>query len=239
MKAIILAGGLGQRLRPFTEIIPKPMLPVGESSVLEIAVLSLKTFGVTDIFVATYYRADYVQAFFGDGSNYGLNLHYSVESKPLGTCGPLSLLKEHLAEPFFMMNGDILTTLDFGKLYEFALGVNADLTVVTKNITTPFNLGKVISEGDYITTVEEKPDLEHQVVGGIYVIKPALLDLIPENTYYGIDNLIKDMLAQKMPVARYLIEDYWLDIGQVDDYQVAQEAYDEHFVHLSEGQVDE
>ena len=121
MKAIILAGGLGTRLKPFTEVIPKPLLPIGESSVLEIQILSLKKHGVTDIFIATNYMADYVQAFLGDGSKYGVRLVFSKEQQPLGTCGPVTLLEKELTEPFFLMNGDILTTLDFGKAYAFAL----------------------------------------------------------------------------------------------------------------------
>ena len=235
MKAVILAGGLGKRLQPFTQVVPKPLLPVGERSVLEIAVLSLRNYGATDIYIATYYRADYIQAFLGDGGKYGVNLHYSTEPKPLGTCGPLTLLKSELTEPFLMMNGDILTTLDFSALYRFALEKDAHLTVATKEITTPCNFGEVTSQGDYIIDVEEKPDFKFEVVAGIYVLKPPVFELIPENTYYGIDNLITDMLGRGLPVARYLMEEYWLDIGQVEDYQVAQEAYGKHFVGLESG----
>lgn len=235
MKAVILAGGLGNRLKPFTDIIPKPLLPVGESSVLEVAIRCLRNHGATDIFIATYYRADYIRSFLGDGSNYDVRLHYSTEPKPLGTCGPLTLLKDELTEPFVVMNGDILTTLDFGALYEFALGKEADLTVVTKEITTPCNFGEVTAEGEYILDVEEKPDFRFEIVAGIYVLKPTLFELIPEDTYYGIDSLIKEMLRARRPVARYLTTAYWLDIGQVDDYQVAQEAYGRHFNNLESG----
>src|SRR5688572_25666202 len=132
MKAVILAGGLGTRLRPFTQIIPKPLLPVGESSVLEIQILSLKRCGVTDIFIATNYMSDFVKAYIGDGKKYGVNVRFSHESIPLGTCGPVALLKDELIEPFVLMNGDVLTTLDFAKAFEYALGLDADLTVVTK-----------------------------------------------------------------------------------------------------------
>src|SRR6185295_6454413 len=131
MKAVILAGGLGSRLRPFTQIIPKPLLPIGESSLLEIQILTLKRCGVTDIFIATNYMSEYVEAFLGDGSRFGLTLTFSKEPKPLGTCGPVGLLKERLTEPFVLMNGDLLTNLDFAKAYRFALGLDADLTVVT------------------------------------------------------------------------------------------------------------
>ena len=232
MKAVILAGGLGTRLKPFTEIIPKPLLPVGESSVLEIQILSLKKHGVTEIFIATNYMAEYVQAFLGDGSKYGVKLVFSKEEKPLGTCGPVTLLAHELTEPFFLMNGDILTTLDFGKAYEFACNHSAELVVLTKEIRTPFSFGNVKSEGDCLIDVEEKPNFRFEILAGIYVIKPALMPLIPKNIPYGIDMLIKDMLAAKMKVGKYLMQEYWLDIGQIADFQQAQEVYKEHFGHL-------
>src|SRR5262245_61739667 len=158
MKAVILAGGLGTRLKPFTQVIPKPLLPVGESSVLEIQIRSLCAHGVTDIFIATNYMAEYVQAFLGDGSKFGVRLAFSKEEKPLGTVGPVTLLEKELDQPFFLMNGDILTTLDFGKAYQFACNHEAELTVLTKEIRTPFSFGKVVSEGDCLVDVEEKPN---------------------------------------------------------------------------------
>jgi len=232
MKAIILAGGLGTRLKPFTDIIPKPLLPIGESSVLEIQILSLKKHGITDIFIATNHMAQYVEAFLGNGEKYGIKLRFSKEEKPLGTCGPVSLLQDELTEPFFLMNGDILTTLDFGKAHTFACKHEADLVVLTKEIRTPFSFGKVVSEGDYLIDLEEKPNFRFEVLSGIYVLKPGLLKRIPKNTYYGIDMLIKDMLAAKLKVGKYLMQEYWLDIGQITDFQQAQDVYKSHFGHL-------
>ena len=135
MKAVILAGGLGTRLKPFTEVIPKPLLPLGESSVLEIQVRALKRAGFDEVFIATNYMADYVEAFLGDGSKYGIRITFSRESVPLGTCGPVKLLQERLSEPFLLMNGDILTTLDFRVAWEAAVRSDADLTVFTKDIS--------------------------------------------------------------------------------------------------------
>jgi NDP-sugar pyrophosphorylase family protein len=232
MKAVILAGGLGTRLKPFTQIIPKPLLPVGESSVLEIQILSLKKHGVTDIFIATNYMADYVQAFLGDGSKYGVRLVFSKEQQPLGTCGPVTLLEEELTEPFFLMNGDILTTLDFSKAYAFACQHEAQCVVLTKEIRTPFSFGKVVSRDDCLIGLEEKPNFRFEILSGIYVLKPSLFSLLPKNTYYGIDTLIKDMLAANMKVGKYLMPEYWLDIGQIEDFQAAQEVYKTHFEHL-------
>jgi len=236
MKAIILAGGLGTRLKPFTEVIPKPLLPVGESSVLEIQILSLKQHGITDIFIATNYMADYVQAFLGDGSQFGVRLQFSKEKEPLGTCGPVALLRNRLTEPFFLVNGDILTTLDFSKAAAFADSSDAHLTVMTKQIVQPFQFGKIISEGDYITGVEEKPDLQLEILAGVYLLKPTLFEIIPEGRYYGMDTLIKDMLARKWKIAKYPIHEYWLDIGRVEDYETAKQAYREHFSGLKPAQ---
>ena len=232
MKAVILAGGLGTRLQPFTQVIPKPLLPIGESSVLEIQIMSLARLGFDDIFIATNYMSEYIEAFLGNGKKYGVNLTFSRESKPLGTCGPVLLLKDRLTEPFVLMNGDILTTLNFRDLYDTAVAADADLTVVTKEMITPFNFGKVTSDGPYILAIEEKPDLRLEILAGIYVLKPPVLDLIPADSYFGIDALIKTMLAQHRRVGRHAMKEYWLDIGQVDQYQAAQSAYGEHFDHL-------
>lgn len=238
MKAVILAGGLGTRLKPFTEIIPKPLLPIGESSVLEIQILTLRKYGFDEIFIATNYKADYLEAYLGDGSKYGMKLVFSRERMPLGTCGPLSLLRDALAEPFLMMNGDILTTMSFQRLADFGTRIDADLTVVTKEITTPFHFGKVCTEGDYVVRVEEKPNFKLEILAGIYFLKPKVLDMIRPNTVYGIDSLIKDMIEQKRKIAKYLIQDYWLDIGNIENYEIAQKAYHEHFATIKVQQTD-
>ncbi len=232
MKAVILAGGLGTRLRPFTEVIPKPLLPIGESSVLEIQILSLKKFGFDDIFIATNYRSEYVEAFLGNGSKYGVSVTFSKEEIPLGTCGPVTLLADRLTDPFVLMNGDILTTMDFAAFYQRGLQVDADLLVMTKEIVTPFNFGKIIARGEYIIDVQEKPDLSVEILAGVYLLKPAILAEIPRNTFYGIDTLITNQLRQGKKIARYLSKDYWLDIGRIDDFTVAQNAYETHFSTL-------
>lgn len=229
-KAVILAGGLGSRLKPFTQAIPKPLLPIGEKSMLEIQIENLAKFGFKEIFIATNYKAEYIEAFIGDGKKYGVDVTFSNEDIPLGTCGPLSLLRDKLQEPFLLMNGDILSTIDFGKLYDFGLAKEADFTVVTKEIRTPFNFGSVKVENDFIVDVQEKPDLVIEIVAGIYFMKPAIFKFIPDNTYFGIDTLIKEMIAQNANIGRYLMKEYWLDIGRLDDYNEAQEAYKTHFL---------
>jgi len=230
MKAVVLAGGLGSRLKPFTESIPKPLLPIGEKAVLEIQITHFKKYGVDEIILATNYKSDYIRNFFGDGSRYGVKITISNEEIPLGTAGPLSLLKNKLYEPFFVMNGDILTNTNFSNLYKFGMKIDAKFTVAIKKIIMPFAFGNILFDGDYVTEIKEKPDLEIDILAGIYVMKPEILDLIPENKYFGIDDLIKKMLDKKEPIAKYRLREYWLDIGQLSDYEKAQDIYDKHFV---------
>ena len=214
------------RLRPLTNIIPKPLLPIGESTVLEIQILALRKFGVQKVIIAANYMSDYLSAVVGSGEKYGVRMVVSQEKEPLGTCGPLTLVAEHLTEPFFMMNGDILTDIDFGKLADFALAKQAWLTVVTKEIAIPFRFGRVVADGDFITEIEEKPNYMQEILAGIYVMRSEILQLIPTATYFGIDNLIKGMLAAHRPVCKYLMHDYWIDIGQLSDYELAKPDYD-------------
>lgn len=224
MKAVILAGGLGTRLRPFTEIIPKPLLPIGEKSVLEIQIEKLKSFGFDEIFLATNYKSAYIEGFFGDGSRYGVKLIVSKEDKPLGTAGPLLLLKEKLTEPFVVMNGDILSLVKFDELYKFANSKEALLTISVKKEVVPFDFGNIFFDGDNVTGIEEKPDIISFILAGIYVMKPEIFKFFPENEYFGMDHLIKGMLASGEKIVKYDLNEYWLDIGRIDDYYQAQEA---------------
>lgn len=229
MKAVILAGGLGSRLKPFTEAIPKPLLPIGEKAVLEIQIERLKQYGFDEIYLATNYKSDYIENFFGDGSRYGVKLIISREVEPLGTAGPLLLLRDQLKEPFLVMNGDILTLTDFSKLYKYAMSNEALLTLTIKKEITPYAFGNIYYEGDFVTDIEEKPDIITYILAGIYIMKPDILNLIPYGEYFGMDKLIKKMLAEKSPVAKYNLVEYWLDIGRLTDYEKAQDAYNEHF----------
>lgn len=228
MKAVILAGGLGRRLRPFTEVIPKPLLPVGEKAVLEVQIEHLRRHGVDEVILATNYKSDYIESFIGDGSRYGVKLSVSKEEQPLGTVGPLTLLKDRLREPFVVMNGDVLTKLDFTRFFAFALGHDGLLTISIKKHITPFLFGDIYFEGDRVTAIEEKPHFVNYILAGIYLMRPGIFEWIPDNRYFGIDSLIKLMLAQRLPVRKWEIREYWLDIGQVDDYERAQQGFPHH-----------
>jgi len=229
MRAIILAGGLGTRLRPFTEMIPKPLLPVGEKAILEIQIDRLKKFGFDEIFLCTNYKSEYIKNFFGDGSRYGVKITISKEDKPLGTAGPLTLIKDKLVEPFIVMNGDILTLMDFGKLYEFAAQRDALLTIAIKKEITPFDFGNILFDGDFVTDIQEKPNIVTYVMAGIYFMKPGIFEFIREDEYFGMDSLVKELQSRGSRVAKYEMSEYWLDIGRINDYEKAQDAYNNYF----------
>lgn len=229
MKAVILAGGLGTRLKPFTEVIPKPLLPIGEKSLLEIQIERLKKYNFDQIYLATNYKSEYIEGFFGDGTRYGVKLAISKEERPLGTAGPLLLLKEQLTEPFIVMNGDILSLIDYSDFYKFSIAQESLLTIAIKKEITPFAFGNIFFEGNMVTGIQEKPDIIMYILAGIYVIKPKLFEIFPANQYFGMDELIKKMLHTKMPVSKYDLNEYWLDIGRLNDYEKAQAIYEKHF----------
>jgi NDP-sugar pyrophosphorylase family protein len=229
MKAVILAGGLGTRLKPFTEVIPKPLLPIGEKAILQIQIEHLREHGFRHIYLATNYKSEYISQFFGDGSRLGVHLEISKEETPLGTAGPLSLLRDKLDAPFLVMNGDILTLANLGHLHAFAAQQESLLTIAIKKEIFPFRFGNITFEKDRVTHIEEKPDFVTWILAGIYIMKPALLERIPDGEVFGMDALIKGMLADHLPVSKFELRDYWLDIGKVDDFEKAQEDYIRHF----------
>ncbi len=229
-KAVILSGGLGTRLRPFTEVIPKPLLPIGEKAVLEIQIDRFKKFNFEEVYLATNYKSDYIANFFGDGSRYGVKLCISREDKPLGTAGPIKLLEGSLGnDPFIVMNGDILSLVDFEKLYTFSQSNDSLLTVCVKKIVTPYAFGNIHFKDDLVVGIEEKPDIITYALAGIYVMKPQILELIPKDEYYGMDKLMKKMLELELPIHKYELNEYWLDIGRVEDYEKAQDVYKEMY----------
>lgn len=228
MKAVILAGGLGTRLKPFTETIPKPLLPVGEKAILEIQLERLKEHGFDEIYLATNHKSEYIKNFFGNGSRYGVKLIISKEDKPLGTAGPIKLLQAQLTEPFVVMNGDILSLINFTKFYEHSKLKGTCLTISIKKEITPFEFGNICFKDDYVTDIEEKPNLITYILAGIYVMTPEIFDFIPDGAYFGMDLLIKRLLAEHKPIAKYEMSEYWLDIGRASDYEKANEFYNKH-----------
>jgi NDP-mannose synthase len=229
MKAVILVGGLGSRLKEFTKIIPKPLLPIGEKSILEIQIEKLKSFGFNEIYLATNYKSDYIKSFFGDGSRYGVKIKFSKEKIRLGTAGPLLLLKDELKEPFLVMNGDILSLIDYKKFYDYSINSDSLLSVSVKKEVTPYQFGNILFEGDSVKKIEEKPDIIMYILAGIYVMKPGIFQFFPKDEYFGMDHLINLLLKKDYKISKYEIMEYWLDIGRLSDYERAQDDYNKYF----------
>ncbi len=227
--AVILAGGLGTRLKPFTNIIPKPLLPIGEKSVLEIQLNQLKKFGFKDVYLATNYKSDYIESFFNNMHGLDINLYVSREEQPLGTAGPIKLLEDRIDEPFLVMNGDVLTLLNFDNFYQFSEQRDEILSLGIKKLITPYRFGNIVFDGHIVKGIEEKPNIISYILAGVYIMKPEIFSYIPKDSYFGMDTLIQALLEQKITINKYDITEYWLDIGEIDSYTEAQEAYIKYF----------
>jgi NDP-sugar pyrophosphorylase family protein len=224
MKAVILAGGKGTRLKPYTTVIPKPLVPVGEKAILEILLGRLKKSGVDEVILCVNHFAEIIQAFFGDGSRHGLRIRYSTEERPLGTVAPIKLIRE-LPEAFLVMNGDLLTDLDFRNLYDEHLRSGRVLTVSTYHRTSKIDFGVIDMDKESLTMTGfmEKPEYDFEVSMGVYAMNRRALEFVPEETPFGFDNLMLTLLEHKEPVGVYPYDGYWLDIGRPDDYEKANE----------------
>lgn len=226
MKAVILAGGLGTRLAPLTKVIPKPLLPVGEKSVLEIQLLHMKKNGFKEVFLCLGYKSELFEAYFGSGEKFGLKIHYNHEKSPLGTAGPIRLISASLDKPFLIINGDILTDMSFSSLAKFHIKNKASMTIVSKKVMIPLHYGTIKHKGNRVVEIIEKPALSSDINAGIYFMNPEVLNLIPYNEKYSMDVLIRRLIAlKKYRVCRYELKNYWLDIGQMEDYHKAQEIF--------------
>lgn len=227
MKAVILAGGKGTRLKPYTTVIPKPLVPVGEKAILEILIQRLQREGVDEVYICLNHFAEIIMAFFGDGSRFGLKINYSVEDEPLGTVGPVKRLKE-LPEDFLVMNGDLLTDLPFHELYDYHLRGGSLLTVSTFTRKSKIDFGVIDVDPDtqLATGFREKPEFTFEVSMGVYVMNRDVLRFVPDNTFFGFDHLMLALLGQKQPARIFKYNGYWLDIGRPDDYEKANEDID-------------
>ena len=227
MKAVILAGGKGTRLRPSSMFIPKPLVPVGNRPILEILIKRLSQCGVHEVVVCVNHLAEVIMSYFGDGSKFNIQMEYSLEDAPLSTVAPIKLL-ERLPENFLVLNGDLLTDLDFSVLFEYHLEKKGLLTVAVhkRKINIDFGVVEVDEEMNVAVGFKEKPDYDLNASMGVYVFNRRLLDYIPDNKPFGFDNLMSLLLTQKQQVHIYQYEGYWLDIGRPDDYEKAIEDID-------------
>lgn len=228
MQAIILAGGKGTRLKPYTTILPKPLMPIGDYPILEIIIKQLKYFGVEEIIFAVGYLKELLRAFFDDGHKWKVKIRYSFEEKSLGTAAPIKLI-EDLDDNFLVMNGDVLTNLNFQDFFNFHIKNQAYCTISSFSRQVPIDLGVIkLGDNNELYDYIEKPVLDYQVSMGIYALKKQVLDYIPENTYLDFPSLMKILLMNKKKVIGYKFQGYWLDIGRPDDYNSAIDEFEKH-----------
>ena len=227
MKAIILAGGKGTRLAPYTKILPKPLMPIGDMPILEVILRQLKCCGIDEIVLTVGYLSQILCAFFQNGERLGLKISYSFEDQPLGTAGPLSLIPD-LDETFLVANGDVLTTLDFGDLIKAHKQSGAIATIATHAREVKVDLGVIQFDGsnqvaDYI----EKPCYDLFVSMGIYIFEPRVLDYIPHNQYLDFPDLVLRLIESGEIVRGHIYDGYWQDLGRADDYEQAISDFEE------------
>ena len=226
MKAVILAGGKGTRLAPYTKILPKPLMPIDDMPILEVLLRQLKRAGVKDIVITVGHLAALLRTYFLDGREFGLNITYSYEDQPLGTAGPLALVPG-LNETFFVMNGDVLTTLNFLDLLKFHRSQNAIATIAAHRRTVNIDLGVLQhDESSFeLTGYIEKPSYDYVVSMGVYIFEPAALKYIPKNEHLDFPDLVLKMIKAGDKVVHLPYEGYWKDLGRADDYEQASQDF--------------
>ncbi|MHB2205422.1 nucleotidyltransferase family protein [Methylobacterium sp. CM6257] len=223
MKAVIQAGGRGMRLRPYTSILPKPLMPIGARPVIELLIKWLRRNGVVELYVTTGYLGHLIRSFCGNGRQWGTNIVYTEEAEPLGTIGPLTLLKKHLTSPFFVLNGDVLTDLNLQGFLGHHRDRGSLMTIATTTRHNKLDFGVIEDKDCTVTGFMEKPTLFNDVSMGVYCMQPEILKHIPSGVPFGVDDLVHCLLEKRIPVTTYKHGGLWLDIGRVDDFQKAQE----------------
>lgn len=226
-RAVILAGGLGTRLRPYTITIPKPLVPVGDLPILEIIIRQLVNNGFRHITIAVNHQAELIRAFFGDGSKWDIEIDYSLEDKPLSTMGPLKLIPD-LPKNFLVMNGDILTDLSYRILAEYHIKNDNIFTISSHQRDERVDYGVLeVDVNDRLCGFREKPLMSYHVSMGIYIVSRDALNYIPSNTFYGFDDLMRDLMKDALPAGVRVHNGKWLDIGRPDDYSIAVEQFED------------
>jgi len=226
---VLMAGGLGSRLYPLTADTPKPMLKIGERPILETILLQFRDYGFHRFAITMHYLGDQIVEYFGDGSRFGAEITYVRETEPMGTAGALSLLPERPEHPFFVMNGDVLTKLNFGSLMAFHQRCGSPLTMCVREhaLTVPYGVAAIT--GDHLEALVEKPTYRHLVNAGIYACNPEIIDLIPRGRPSTMVDAVQSLLDKKRQPAVFPIHEYWVDIGQHGDLARADAEYDQFF----------
>jgi len=229
-KVVLMVGGLGTRLRPLTDNIPKPMLKVGNKPILETIILNFKKHGFVNFVLCVSYKADIIEEYFKDGSGFGINIEYVHENKRMGTAGALSLIaKEKLQEPFFVMNGDLLTNINFENMMNYHIEHTSVATMGVREYDFQVPYGVVNVEGNNILSIEEKPVHNFFVSGGVYILSPLVLNSIPKDKYYDMPTLFEKLIEDKQKSISFAIHEYWLDIGRIDEFEKANREFGDVF----------
>ena len=228
-KVVLMVGGLGTRLRPLTEHTPKPMLKVGNKPILETIILNFKKYGFTNIILCVSYKSEIIEEYFKDGSEFGVNIEYIHENKRMGTVGALSLVKESLDEPFFVMNGDLLTNINFENMMNYHLKNQSMATMGVREYDFQVPYGVVNVDDGNILDIKEKPIHKFFVSGGVYILSHEILDFIPDNEFYDMPTLFEKVIEKKLKSISFPIHEYWLDIGHIEEYKRANNEYAEVF----------
>jgi dTDP-glucose pyrophosphorylase len=228
-KVVLMVGGLGTRLRPLTDDIPKPMLKVGNRPILETIILNFKKYGFTNIILCVSYKSEIIKEYFKDGSYFGVNIEYVHEEKRMGTAGALSLIKDKLNESFFVMNGDLLTNINFENMMEYHNSNNSISTMGVREYDFQVPYGVVNVNGKDILSIEEKPTHNFYVSGGVYVLSNKALDFIPDDQFYDMPTLFEEIIKRKLKSISFPIHEYWLDIGRMEEYEKANQEYHKVF----------
>jgi NDP-mannose synthase len=226
-RAVILAGGTGTRLRPYTVVLPKPLMPIGDYPILEVIIRQLVRQGFTRVTLAVNHQANILKAFFGDGNRWGIPIDYSLEMKPISTIAPLCLIPD-LPENFLLMNGDVLTDFDLSGFLERHVARDRLFTIAAARRLQSIDYGVLqIDSSHRLTGFSEKPQMEYLVSMGVYAVNRRILRFVPPDSKYGFDDLMKDLLGKDEPVSVESYEGYWLDIGRPDDYVRAIEEFEQ------------
>lgn len=224
-KVVLMVGGLGSRLSPLTDDTPKPLLEVGNKPILETIIASFSKYGFKNIILSVNYKSHMIEDHFGDGSKFGVNIEYVHEKKRMGTAGALSLIRNRLKEPFFVMNGDLLTSVNFEHMLEYHQSNHAAATMGVREYDFQVPYGVVNTDGQNILSIEEKPVHNFFVSGGMYILDPKVLKEIPDDTFYDMPTLFEKLIEAKQKTISFPIREYWLDIGRLSDYEQANSEY--------------
>lgn len=228
-KVVLMVGGLGTRLRPLTEHTPKPMLKVGNKPILETIILNFKKYGFTEIILCVSYKAEIIEEYFGDGTSFGVNIKYIHENKRMGTAGALSLLRDELKEDFFVMNGDLLTNVNFEHMMQYHQSNKAISTMGVREYDFQVPYGVVNLDNENIVSIDEKPIHKFFVSAGVYVLSKDVLEYIPDDKFYDMPTLFEKVIEKKKKSISFLIREYWLDIGRLDEFEKANNEYHKVF----------